>query len=89
MIFVHERETNMKKWNKAILAMLCVGVIFATTACGNRNNGANDDAANNTQTGQNDTNNNDVTEGKDNKDNKNGGVVDDMGNNCREEDHYR
>ena len=78
MIFVHERETNMKKWRKVILAMLCVGVLLATTACGNANDNMGDDAANNTQTEQNDTNNNDVTEGKDNMDN-NGGVIDDVG----------
>ena len=34
----------MKKFKKVILAVLCVGVIFATTACGAGNN-ANDDAA--------------------------------------------
>ena len=77
---VHERETNMKKWRKVILAILCVGVIVGTTACGNRNGAEGDDAANNTQTEQNDTNNNDVTEGTDKNKDNNGGVVDDMGN---------
>ena len=45
----------MKKFKKVILAVLCVGVIFATTACGAGNN-ANDDAANDTTTGQNNAN---------------------------------
>ena len=69
----------MKKWRKAILAMLCVGVIFATTACATRNNGTNDNAANNTNTEQKDRNNNDVTDGTDKNKNNNGGVIDDVG----------
>ena len=65
----------MKKWKKAILTMLCLGVILGTVACGN-NGDANDDAANDTPTEQNDTNN-DVTDGDDKEDK--GGVIDDVG----------
>jgi hypothetical protein len=67
----------MKKFKKAILLMLCLGVIVSATACGGN---ANDDGANKTPTDQNDTNN-DVTDGTDKKDNINdGGVINDMGN---------
>ena len=65
----------MKKIKKAILVMLCLGVIATATACG-RN--AMDDGANNTPTDQNDTNN-DVTDGTDKKDNNDGGVINDVG----------
>lgn len=65
----------MKKWKKAILTILCLGVMFGTVACTNMDNP--DDDANKTPTEQNDTNN-DVTEGKD-KNHQNGGVIDDVG----------
>lgn len=68
----------MKKLKKIILTMLCLGVIFGTTACGTGNNNTGDDAANQTPTEQNNTNN-DVTEGTD-KNKSQGGVVDDIGN---------
>ena len=60
----------MKKWKKAFLAMLCVGVIFGTTACGNANDNAGDNAANNTETEQKDRKNNDVTDGTEKNNNK-------------------
>ena len=66
----------MKELKKLILAVLCVGVIFGTTACGTRNN-ANDNAANDTTTEQNGTNN---TTNDDNVNDNNGGVINDIGN---------
>ena len=65
----------MKKWKKAILTMLCFGVIIGTVACADMSNP--DDDANKTPTEQNDTNN-DVTDGKD-KNHNNDGVIDDVG----------
>lgn len=82
----------MKKFKKLVLSVLCLGVIFGTVACGNRN--AEDDAANDTKTEQNDTMN-DVTDGRNNNnvtddgnnnnnnvtdDRNNDGVMDDLGN---------
>lgn len=44
----------MKKLKRAFLAVLCLGVVFGTVACGTDNGNVNDDAANNTTTEQND-----------------------------------
>ena len=68
----------MKKWKKSILALLCVSVMFAVTACGTMNDGGDNANTNNTGTEQKDRNNNDVTDGTD-ANNRNGGVIDDMG----------
>ncbi len=57
----------MKNFKKAIVAMLCLCVMFGVTACGDTNN-------NDTGNGQ----NNDVTDGTDRR-NDNGGVIDDVG----------
>lgn len=54
----------MLKWKKAILTVLCLGVIMGTVACGNNGNATNDK-------------NNDVTEGRDH--NKNDNMMDDVG----------
>ena len=72
---IHERETTMKKWKKAILTVLCLGVILSSVACTDMGN--TDDDGNKTPTEQNNTNN-DVTDGKD-KNHQNGGVIDDVG----------
>ena len=60
----------MKKVRKAILTMLCLGLIMGTVACGTMGN-ANDNGASD--------NNNNVTEGTDKTKNGNGNIIDDVG----------
>ena len=61
----------MKRFKKFLLLMMCVGVLCGVTACGTDKN-TNDGKTNTTD----EKNMNDATNGKDTKDNKGDGAVD-------------